>query len=147
MTHVVFQIAKNIYFKQVILWTVRQTCRLIIPPMLYWKCFKIEPAVAKLCSKIDVLLFPECGVVMITCLLSQSSITESTDEVIIIVLMLGAGPCLNGNGGCSQFCWTTAAMSRICDCSLGFYLSQDGQTCHASTCLPNINRFQVHTHH
>ena len=39
------------------------------------------------------------------------------------------GPCATNYGGCSQFCWTTSSTTRVCDCTLGFFLASDGQTC------------------
>ena len=67
-------------------------------------------------------------------------------RVEIVPHVCCTGPCSSSNGGCSQFCWTTENTSRTCDCGIGFFLSQDAQTCDASKCLPNIGLHSQNGH-
>jgi len=47
----------------------------------------------------------------------------------VVAATLYAGPCTRNNGGCSQYCWTTSSTTRVCDCSLGFFLASDAAKC------------------
>jgi len=51
------------------------------------------------------------------------------DDDVIKTVDVALGPCTRNYGGCSHFCWTTSANTKVCDCAAGFFLAFDGKKC------------------
>jgi hypothetical protein len=67
----------------------------------------------------------------------MSSITDLYGFSLLFTI--STGPCLRQNGGCSQVCITkyeNDAMTKVCECQLGYKLDTDQKSCKTGLYIP-----------